>query len=93
MREVCKKDKRVSNQGVVENKITKLTPDESDYIIALTHFMVRNEERLVKYQACIAAVRDGEEATKELLLESFGYDDDEEFEKEWYDFLESSKFK
>ena len=93
IRKLCKKDKRVSLQGVMETKITMLTPNESGYIFALTHFMVSNEERLVKYQAFVAAVRDGEEATKELLLESFGYDDDEEFEKEWYDFLESSKFK
>ena len=93
IRKLCKKDKRVSLQGVIDAQITTLSPNETGYIFALTHFMVSDEERLAKYQAFVAAVRGGKKATKELLLESFGYADDAAFEAEWYQFLESSKFK
>ncbi|MDB4578486.1 hypothetical protein N9105_04180 [Akkermansiaceae bacterium] len=47
----------------------------------------------MKYQAFVAAIRGGKEPTKELLLETFGYADDDALETEWYEFLESSKFK
>ena len=93
IRKLSKKGKRVSLEKVINAQITTLSPNETGYIFALTHFMVSDEERLKKYQAFVAAVRSGKKPTKELLLESFGYADDAALEKEWYEFLESTKFK
>lgn len=93
IRKLCKKDKRVSLDEVIGAKVTSLTPNQTGYIFALTHFLVSDDERLVKYQAFVAAIRGEKEPTKELLLETFGYADDAALETEWYEFLESSKFK
>ncbi len=93
IRKLSKKDKRVSLEGVMNAKIINLSPIQTGYIFALTHFLASDEERVVKYQAFVAALRDGATPDKELLLETYGYASDADFEKDWYEFIESSKFK
>lgn len=93
LRKLCKAGKRVSLLKTINAEIITLSPNESGYMFALNYFMVSTDERTKKYQNFIAAIRDGKEATKELLLETYGYADDAAFEKDWYEWMMSSKFK
>lgn len=93
IKKLCKKDVRVSLDQVCRAEILTLSPNTTGYIFALTYFLVSTDERVENYRRLVAASRDGKEITRELLLMSYGYEDDESFEKDWYDFLKSSKFK
>lgn len=93
IRRLCKKDVRVSLEKVCNAEIITLSPNESGYIFALTYFLVSTDENRAAYRNLVKKARDGEEVTKELLLMTYGYEDDEGFEKDWYEFVESSKFK
>ena len=90
---LCKKDVRESLEEVCSADIITLSPNESGYIFALTHFLVSTEDRVANYRRLVAAAREGKEVTKELLLITYGYEDDAALEADWYDYLESSKFK
>ncbi|MDA0766961.1 MAG: hypothetical protein O3A87_09605 [Verrucomicrobia bacterium] len=93
LRKMCKKDERASLNTVTTAEIITLSPKTSGYIFALTYFLVSTDERQANYRKLVGAARDGKKITKELLLITYGYEDDEGFEKDWYDFIESSKFK
>ena len=93
IRKMCRRDKRTSLQGVMSANIITLSPQTSGYIFALTYFLVSTGERAENYRRLVKAARDGKQVTKELLLITYGYEDDEAFETDWYDFVESSKFR
>ena len=93
IRRLCKKDIRESLESVCSAEIITLSPNQSGYIFALTHFLVSDEERVKKYRELVAHAKAGKEVDKDLLLETYGYDDDEALEKDWYEFVESRKFK
>ena len=93
LRKLCKKGVRESLTDVCGADILTLTPNESGYIFALTYFLVSTDERIENYRKLLAASRKGTTIDKEFLLETYGYEDDEALEADWYEFLESSKFK
>ncbi len=93
LRKLCKAGKRVSLEKTINAEIITLSPNESGYMFALNYFMVSTAERTKKYQTFITAIREGKDATKELLLETYGYADDTAFETDWYEWMMSSKFK
>ncbi len=93
LRKLCKAGKRVSLEETMNAEIITLSPNESGYMFALNYFMVSTDERAKKYQEFIASIRDGDEPTKELVLKTFGYGDDAAFEKDWYEWMMSTKFK
>lgn len=93
IKSMCKKDVRESLQRVCNAQIITLTPNESGYIFALTYFLVSTEARIENYRKLLAKSRDGQLVTRELLLETYGYQDDAALEKDWYDFIESRDFK
>jgi hypothetical protein len=93
IKKLCKEDVRVSLEKTCRAEILTLSPNTSGYIFALTCFLVSNDKRVGHYRRLVAAARDGKEITKELILMTYGYEGDESFEKDWYDFLKSSKFK
>lgn len=100
VRKLCKKGKRVSLNGVLNTKVTSLTPNESGYIFALTSFLVSDDDKKKKYRELVMKVRDLEpnekgqlEVSEDLILDTYGYEDVDTFETEWYAYLESSKFK
>lgn len=93
LRKLCKAGKRVSLEETMNAEIITLSPNESGYMFALNYFMVSTDERAKKYQEFIASIRDGDEPTKELVLKNFGYGDDAAFEKDWYEWMMSTKFK
>lgn len=100
VRKLCKKGKRISLNSVMNTKVTTLTPNESGYIFGLTSFLVSTDEKKKQYREFVTKVREVEvdekgrlDITEDLLLDTFGYDDVEAFESEWYAYLESTKFK
>lgn len=93
LRKLCKKEKRVSLMKTINAQIITLSPNESGYIFALTYFLVSTEEKAKTYQSFVKAIREGKEPTRELLLKTYGYTDDAAFEKDWYEWMMSSKFK
>lgn len=93
LKKMCRRDKRTPLQTVISAEVLTLSPQTSGYIFALTCFLVSTDERAENYRRLVKAAREGKEVTKELLLITYGYEDDEGFEKDWYDFVESSKFK
>lgn len=100
VRTLSKKGKRVSLLSVMNAQITTLSPNQSGYIFALTSFLVSDDQKKKNYQQLIMKIRDLKpsnrgriEVTEDLLLDTYGYDDIESFEKDWYAFVESSKFK
>ena len=93
LRKLCKDDKRVSLEKTLDAQIITLSPNESGYIFALNYFMVSTDERRKKYQEFITSIRGNVKPTKDLLLKTMGYGDDASFEKDWYDWMMSSKFK
>jgi len=90
---LCKKDVRESLKSVCNASILHVTPNQSGYIFALTYFLVSDEERVKKYRQLVAHARDGKDIDKDLLLETYGYADDDALEEDWYEFIESRKFK
>lgn len=93
LRKLCKDDKRVSLEKTLGAQIITLSPNESGYIFALNYFMVSTDERRKKYQEFITSIRGNAKPTKDLLLKTMGYGDDASFEKDWYEWMMSSKFK
>jgi hypothetical protein len=93
IRKLCRKDVRESLEKVCTADIITLSPNQSGYIFALTCFLVSSDERVGHYNELIEESRQGGEIDKDTLLSTYGYDSDEAFEADWYDFLESSKFK
>lgn len=93
LRKLCKAGKRVGLEETMNAEIITLSPNESGYMFALNYFMVSTDERAKNYQEFIASIRGGDEPTKELVLKTFGYGDDAAFEKDWYEWMMSSKFK
>ena len=93
VKRLCRKDIRVSLEKVCNAKVITLSPNESGYIFALTYFLVSTDENRASYRNLVKKARDGDKITKEILLMTYGYEDDEGFEKDWYEFVESSKFK
>ncbi|MEN8693482.1 MAG: hypothetical protein ABF334_01630 [Akkermansiaceae bacterium] len=100
VRKLCKKGKRISLNGVLNTKVTTLTPNESGYIFALTSFLLSDDLKKKKYREFVTAIRNlkpnqkGElEITEDLLLDTYNYEDVDTFETEWYAYLESTKFK
>ncbi|MDG1149185.1 MAG: hypothetical protein P8Q54_00400 [Akkermansiaceae bacterium] len=93
LRKLCKGEKRVSLEKTLGAQIVTLSPNESGYIFALNYFMVSTNERTKKYQGFITSIRTGAKPTKDLLLKTMGYGDDASFEKDWYEWMMSSKFK
>ncbi|MDG2400300.1 MAG: hypothetical protein P8M04_06990 [Akkermansiaceae bacterium] len=93
LRKLCKAEKRVSLEKTLNAQIITLSPNESGYMFALNYFMVSTDERTKTYQEFITSIRGGAEPTKDLLLKTMGYGDDAAFEKDWYEWMMSSKFK
>lgn len=93
LRKLCKDGKRVSLEKTITAAVITLSPNESGYMFALNYFMVSTEERTKLFQNLITAIREGKPASKELLLETYGYADDAAFEADWYEWMMSSKFK
>ncbi len=88
-----RKPQRVSLSQLEAAKIATLTPEESGYMFGLASFMVGTPENVAKFEKFLTEIRNGGTASKSLLLETYGYPDDESFEKDWYDFILSGKFK
>lgn len=93
LQDLCKDGVRESLEKVCKADILTLTPNESGYIFALTYFLVSTDERVEKYRALVEKARGGGSITKDLLLKTYGYEDEATFEADWYEFVESSKFK
>ena len=93
LRQLCKGEKRVSLEQTLNAQIITLSPNESGYMFALNYFMVSTDERRGKYQTFIKSIREGATPTKDLLLRTMGYGDVVAFEKHWYEWMMSSKFK
>jgi len=93
LRKLCPAGKRVSLDKTINAEIITLSPNESGSILALNYFIVSTDEHTKKYQTFITGIREGRDATKELLLETYGYADDSAFETAWYEWMMSSKFK
>ncbi|MGC6426880.1 MAG: hypothetical protein ACON5H_07795 [Akkermansiaceae bacterium] len=100
VRKLCKKGKRISLHSVLNSEVTTLTPNESGYIFGLTSFLVSTDENKGKYRTLVAKIRNLKtgkngriEVSEDLLLETYDYEDVDSFEKDWYAYLESSKFK
>lgn len=93
LRKLCKAEKRVSLEKTLNAQVLTLSPNESGYMFALNYFMVSSDQRTKKYQAFITAIREGAEPTKDLLLKIMGYANDTTFEKDWYEWMMSSKFR
>lgn len=93
LRKLCKAERRVSLEKTLNAQVITLSPNESGYMFALNYFMVSTDNRKNKYQEFITSIRDGTEPTKGLLLKTFGYGDDAAFEKDWYEWMMSTKFK
>ena len=62
-------------------------------MFALTCFLVSTDERVTHYNELIEKSRGGAAIDKDALLATYGYESDATFEADWYEFLESSKFK
>jgi hypothetical protein len=93
IQKLCKKDIRESLEKVSKADILTLTPNQSGYIFALTCFLVSTDERIAKYRELLAKSREGKTITKDLLLATYGYEDDAALESDWYEFIESRDFK
>ena len=73
--------------------VLSLTPNQSGYMFALTYFLVSTDERIEKYRQLLAKCREGSQITKELILSTYGYENDEALEADWYEFMESRDFR
>lgn len=93
LKKMCKKDIRESLDKVCKAQILTLTPSQSGYIFALTYFLVSTEENMVKYRKLVERSRKGTQITKQVLLDTYGYEDDAALEADWYEFMESRQFK
>ncbi len=93
LKKMCKKDIRETLDTVCKAQILTLTPNQSGYIFALTYFLVGNDENIAKYRKLVERARQGEKITKSVLLETYGYEDDEALETAWYEFMESRDFR
>lgn len=69
-----------------------LTPEKAGFLYALTHFLINGTFEKGNYNEFMTKVYEGENP-QEVLLEVYGYKTIEDFEKAWYDFIKSSKFK
>ena len=90
---MCKKDIRETLETVCKAEILTLTPNQSGYIFALTYFLVGNDENIAKYRKLVERARQGETITKSVLLDTYGYEDDDALEADWYEFMESRDFR
>lgn len=93
IKKLCKENIRVSLDKVCKADILTLSPNTSGYMFALTYFLVSTEERRENYRKFVAESRDGSKITKELLLSTYGYEDDAALEEDWYEFILSRDFK
>ena len=93
LRALCKKNIRETLAVVTSAKVDSMTPNISGYMFALAHFMVSTPERCKNYQKLVASARSGIQITKAELLQAYGYSSDSEFEKDWYEYIMSNKFR
>ncbi len=93
LKKMCKKDIRETLDTVCKAKILTLTPNQSGYIFALTYFLVGNDENIAKYRKLVERARQGETIAKNVLLDTYGSEDDAALEADWYEFMESRDFK
>ena len=93
LKKMCKKGERIKLDTVCNAEILTLTPNKSGYIFALTYFLVSSEERIANYRKLLARSREGAAITRELILETYGYENDAALEKDWYEFMESRDFR
>ncbi|MDP6207553.1 MAG: hypothetical protein QGG01_04555, partial [Roseibacillus sp.] len=93
LKKMCKKDIRETLETVCKAEILTLTPNQSGYIFALTYFLVGNDENIAKYRKLVERARQGETITKSVLLDTYGYEDDDALEADWYEFMESRDFR
>ena len=93
IRRQCKKGDRSTLEEVTSATVQSLTPKECGYMFALVYFLVWDDDSKKNFQKLMAESRDGAEITQDLLLETYGYDDAEAFEKKWYEWIEGRDFR
>lgn len=90
---MSRKDERSSLNQVCTAEVLTLSPKVSGYLFALTSFLVRNEKGKKNYQKLVASARDGGEIDEQAILKIYGYDTSADFEKAWYEWIESNEFR
>lgn len=93
LRRMSRKGERSSLREICNAEILSITPKDSGYILALTCFLVRNKEARENYETLVDLARDGGKIDVDMLLQTYEYDDETEFEGEWYKWIEGSDFK
>lgn len=93
LRKLCKDGKRCSLEEVMNAQVITLTPNESGYMFALTYFLVRDEAAQENYRKLVNGLREGESVNAAAILEAYGYADATALETEWYEWMETRKFK
>lgn len=93
LRDLYKKGERESLEKTLAAEILSLSPNQSGYLFALSYFLVSDEEKAGKYQAFLAAIREGATPDRDLLLKTYGFPHDAAFKTAWYDWMESRDFR
>ena len=93
IRRMVKAGNTESLQRVVTCEVANMTPPVSGFIFGLTSFMLSTEARAKKYHRMIQELAAGQEPSIQHLLKCYGYDSEKAFERAWYEYLGSAKFK
>ena len=73
-------------------QVASLTPERAGFIYGLTSFMINGKHKKGTYGEFLKRVYAGENP-EDLLTDVFGYEKIEDFEKDWYAYMRSSKFR
>ena len=89
------KDKKFTPFQIKSLAITtpgNLTPEKAGFLYALTHYLINGKFEKGTYNEFMKKVYEGGDPQK-LLLEVYGFETIEDFEKAWYAYIKSSKFR
>jgi hypothetical protein len=89
------KDKKFtppSIKDLVRSQPSTLTPEGAGFLYAFTHFLINGKFEKGNYNDFMKKIYEGG-TPQEVLLEVYGYDNIEAFERDWYLFIKSNKFK
>lgn len=86
-----KKEPRLSE--LVGLEVANLTPERSGLMFALSHFMCNEQENVQKHHAYLNKLREGTEASAQLIVKSFGYENEAAFNIAFKEYILSRKFR
>jgi len=93
LRKMAKADKTQPLSIILNQTVADMTPEVSGYTFALTCFMLSDDSKRAKYHKLIKELAGGAEPDMATLLRVYGYDSAGAFEKAWYEFMKSAKFR